>query len=65
MAKKANSSKELKTATALRLEKDMIRRIDEVAKLQNSSRTTVIEQCLESGLPKLKRFFEEFQENRD
>ena len=63
MAKKANSNK-TKTATALRLDADLLKRIDEVASLQNSSRTTVIEQCLDAGLPQLKKFFEDFQKSQ-
>ena len=59
MSKKANST-EPKATTALRLDPELLKKIDEVAKLQSCSRTSVIEQCLESGLPRLKKFFEEF-----
>lgn len=59
---RANTTGPPKKQTALRLDPDLLKLIDKVAKSQRTSRTSVIEQCLDAGLPRLQKMYEEFHE---
>ena len=59
---RANTTGPQKKQTALRLDPKLLKLIDKAAADQRTSRTSVIEQCLDAGLPRLQKMYKEFHE---
>ena len=64
MPNRKTTSQELKTQTALRLDPKLLKEIDKVAEMQRTSRTSIIEQCLDAGLPRLRDSIDQFRKGK-
>ncbi|MEO1716948.1 MAG: ribbon-helix-helix domain-containing protein [Planctomycetota bacterium] len=50
-----------KTQTSIKIDSDLMARVDRLAKMRGESRTAVIERCLRNAVPELEQYFENMQ----
>ena len=62
--KRKSKQKEPKHQTTLRLDPEIFRAAEEVARKTRMSVTSVVEACLESGIPRLEKLHEEFMRDK-
>jgi predicted HicB family RNase H-like nuclease len=66
MAKKPTkkNSPKARLQTSIRVDPELWAEATRIAEIQHSSVAAVLEQCLQKGLPRLERLFEEFHKQK-
>ena len=60
--KTTKKKKAAKKVTAIRIDPELWDQVSKLAELQGTSSTAILQQCLQAGLPRLRRLTEEFHD---